>query len=548
MPVAARHGEGPPARRRPRRGRGAGRRGRARGDAARPERQLLRRRVRRPARVRQAAAGLRRDRRARAGAVHLAAPEGLHRRRHRRDGRDAERHAVAAHAAAVRLRPGAQGDAPVLPARALPRHHRPGPRRDAGRRDHHRHHRRLPRRDRGGLRADAATSCARPGSPARSRSSTPSARARRPPTMPDQVPKEVVQERYERLVALQEEISWAENKQPGRPDARGAGRRGRGPQGRRHAPAVRPRARQPARALRGPAGRRRRRARATSRRSRSPTPRRTTWSPTARFGGVRRTRAGDAWAGPPGSDPTPPACCSACRAVGAPAPAACRRHLRLTCSLAVGVLVAAAVCPHPPLLVPGVAAGAAGELDALRARLRRGRRRPAPRPTRPRRGGRGRRRGRAVPRRRLGQPPPYGVRVPVGAGDGPPDPAAAADHRPLAARPRRSRPLPAAAVRRRPDAGADRCAALGAELAARADRVALLVMGDGSARRSLKGPGELDPEPRRSTPRSRRRCAAGDPAALAASTRTWPPSCSRPAARRGRCWPARPETAAGAGR
>ena len=30
-------------------------------------------------------------------------------------------------------------------------------------------------------------------------------------TMPDQVPKAVVQERYERLVALQEEISWAEN-------------------------------------------------------------------------------------------------------------------------------------------------------------------------------------------------------------------------------------------------------------------------------------------------------------------------------------------------
>ncbi|WP_214111220.1 tRNA (N6-isopentenyl adenosine(37)-C2)-methylthiotransferase MiaB [Acrocarpospora catenulata] len=31
-------------------------------------------------------------------------------------------------------------------------------------------------------------------------------------TMPDQVPKAVVQERYERLVALQEEIAWAENK------------------------------------------------------------------------------------------------------------------------------------------------------------------------------------------------------------------------------------------------------------------------------------------------------------------------------------------------
>jgi tRNA-2-methylthio-N6-dimethylallyladenosine synthase len=36
-------------------------------------------------------------------------------------------------------------------------------------------------------------------------------------TMEDQVPKEIVQERYERLVALQEEISWAENsKQVGR--------------------------------------------------------------------------------------------------------------------------------------------------------------------------------------------------------------------------------------------------------------------------------------------------------------------------------------------
>ena len=50
VPVAARQGEGPPPRRHPRRGRGAGRRGRARGDPARPERQLLRRRVRRPAR------------------------------------------------------------------------------------------------------------------------------------------------------------------------------------------------------------------------------------------------------------------------------------------------------------------------------------------------------------------------------------------------------------------------------------------------------------------------------------------------------------------
>jgi hypothetical protein len=37
------------------------------------------------------------------------------------------------------------------------------------------------------------------------------------------------------------------------------------------------------------------------------------------------------------------------------------------------------------------------------------------------------------------------------------------------------------------------CAALGADLAAGAARTALLVMGDGSARRSLKAPGHLDP-------------------------------------------------------
>ena len=31
------------------------------------------------------------------------------------------------------------------------------------------------------------------------------------------------------------------------------------------------------------------------------------------------------------------------------------------------MLIAAAVCPHPPLLVPGVASGAAAETDDLRA-------------------------------------------------------------------------------------------------------------------------------------------------------------------------------------
>jgi len=46
-----------------------------------------------------------------------------------------------------------------------------------------------------------------------------SVRARTPAaTMPDQVPKSVVQERYERLIALQEDVSWAENRSfEGRP-------------------------------------------------------------------------------------------------------------------------------------------------------------------------------------------------------------------------------------------------------------------------------------------------------------------------------------------
>ena len=43
------------------------------------------------------------------------------------------------------------------------------------------------------------------------------------------------------------------------------------------------------------------------------------------------------------------------------------------------------------------------------------------------------------------------------------------------------------------DESASACAAIGAELAAADDQMALLVMGDGSARRSLKAPGYLDP-------------------------------------------------------
>ena len=131
--------------------------GRHRGDAARAERELLRRRVRRPRRVRQAAARRGRDRGPRAGAVHVARTRPRSpTTSSRRWPQTPDRHAAAAHAAAVGLRPHPARDAPLVPVGQVPRHPRPRAGRDAGRGDHHRHHRRLPRGDRGGLRGDAA--------------------------------------------------------------------------------------------------------------------------------------------------------------------------------------------------------------------------------------------------------------------------------------------------------------------------------------------------------------------------------------------------------
>ena len=68
-------------------------------------------------------------------------------------------------------------------------------------------------------------------------------------TLPDQLPKAVVQERYMRLVAVADEVAWAENRALEGRRRRADGRRGGGPQGRRDPPALRPRARQPAGAL-----------------------------------------------------------------------------------------------------------------------------------------------------------------------------------------------------------------------------------------------------------------------------------------------------------
>ncbi|MFH8753265.1 class III extradiol dioxygenase subunit B-like domain-containing protein [Streptomyces rimosus] len=162
------------------------------------------------------------------------------------------------------------------------------------------------------------------------------------------------------------------------------------------------------------------------------------------------------------------------------------------------MLVAAAVCPCPPVLVPEVASGAAPELDGLRAAaldavgvL------AAARPDRlvvvgpAEQAGRGPHGQGAV-----GSFRGFGVDLDVslGASETPPE-----------------RPLPpslsvGAWLLTRTDwadapveglgvgepLASDRCAQVGREIAASAERVALLVMGDGSACRTVKAPGYYD--------------------------------------------------------
>jgi hypothetical protein len=179
------------------------------------------------------------------------------------------------------------------------------------------------------------------------------------------------------------------------------------------------------------------------------------------------------------------------------------------------VLVAAAVCPHPPLLVPGVGAGASGELDGLRAACDAavddlvaaapdvvvvvgGADAVGP-----------------APDGAWGSLAAYGVRVPVGSGEGTPTlPLALTLGRWLLDR--RSVTLPIVLFGVEPDTATDRCLALGEALTDRAGRVALLVMGDGSARRSVKGPGYLDPDAEPFDAAVAAALAAADGAVLAA--------------------------------
>ncbi|WP_433545349.1 class III extradiol dioxygenase subunit B-like domain-containing protein [Streptomyces sp. CA-294286] len=185
------------------------------------------------------------------------------------------------------------------------------------------------------------------------------------------------------------------------------------------------------------------------------------------------------------------------------------------------MLVAAAVCPCPPLLVPEVAAGAAPELDVARracadalgvlAAARPdllvvvGPAGPEGRGPHPQ-GSRGDFRG-------------FGVDLQVRLGNGeaasegalPPSLSLAAW---LLGRTGWSGPLEGLGVGE--DLPAARCAETGRELAGRADRVALLVMGDGSACRTLKAPGYLDERAAGFDAEAARALGAADTAALLA--------------------------------
>ncbi|WP_182874775.1 class III extradiol dioxygenase subunit B-like domain-containing protein [Microbispora sp. H10670] len=161
------------------------------------------------------------------------------------------------------------------------------------------------------------------------------------------------------------------------------------------------------------------------------------------------------------------------------------------------MLVAAAVCPHPPLLVPQVAGGAAAELDRLRAACAEAVRSlvEAGPDVLVVTGGDGS--PASFPGDAAGSLRPWGPDVRVGpAGGEPVLPLSLTIGRWLlenaAGAPEGRLPLRFEAVAA--DAPTAECAALGRRLADSAGRVALLVMGDGSARRVEKSPGYVHPD------------------------------------------------------
>ncbi|SCE74492.1 hypothetical protein GA0070607_1053 [Micromonospora coriariae] len=159
-------------------------------------------------------------------------------------------------------------------------------------------------------------------------------------------------------------------------------------------------------------------------------------------------------------------------------------------------LVAAAVCPHPPLLVPEVAGAAAPELDDLRAACDTavGRLFTAS-PDVVVLLGAGQATG-PIFAPATGSLQPWGVDLDVPLIPGQPDRGAVL---PLSLTvgawllARQDVRAPVAAVQVAGDAGAAELAALAESVAGSGARVALLVLGDGSACRGQKSPGYDDP-------------------------------------------------------
>jgi hypothetical protein len=153
------------------------------------------------------------------------------------------------------------------------------------------------------------------------------------------------------------------------------------------------------------------------------------------------------------------------------------------------MLIAAAVCPHPPLLVPEMAGAAAGELDDLRAAaLQAVRGLLAADPAVLVVVGEG-----AVTRRypaeSAGSMRPYGLDLTFGSGPAVLPLALTVGRWLLAQAGGEAAAFQAVGDGTTPGG----CLELGRELAGSAGRVGLLVMGDGSACRDEKAPGYFDP-------------------------------------------------------
>ncbi|MGC4746381.1 class III extradiol dioxygenase subunit B-like domain-containing protein [Micromonospora sp. DT201] len=162
-------------------------------------------------------------------------------------------------------------------------------------------------------------------------------------------------------------------------------------------------------------------------------------------------------------------------------------------------LVVAAVCPHPPLLVPEVAGSTAPELDDLRAACDTAvRRLLAADPDTVLLLGTGPVTG-PIGTPATGSLQPWGVDLDVPLVSGQPDRGAVL---PLSLTigawllARHETPAPVTAVQVAADAGPAELAALAEEVNAAGDRVAVLVLGDGSACRGERAPGYDDPRAR----------------------------------------------------